>query len=38
MASKILVVAEFRGGKFKKGSLECIAEAARLKGDLGAGT
>lgn len=37
MASKILVVAEFRGGKFKKGSLECVAEAARLKGDLGGG-
>ncbi len=37
MASKILVVAEFRGGKFKKGSLECVAEAARLKGSLGGG-
>ena len=36
MASKILVVAEFRGGKFKKGALECVAEAARRKGDLGA--
>ncbi len=37
MASKILVVAEFRGGKFKKGALECVAEAARLKGALGGG-
>ncbi len=37
MASKILVVAEFRGGKFKKGSLECVAEAARLKESLGGG-
>jgi electron transfer flavoprotein alpha subunit len=37
MTAKILVVAEFRGGKFKKGSLECVAEAARRKGDLGGG-
>lgn len=37
MASKILVVAEFRDGKFKKGSLECVAEAARLKEQLGGG-
>lgn len=37
MAAKILVVAEFRGGKFKKGSLECVAEAARRKGELGGG-
>lgn len=37
MASKILVVAEFRGGKFKKGTLECVAEAARLKAGLGGG-
>lgn len=37
MAAKILVVAEFRGGKFKKGALECVAEAARRKGELGGG-
>ncbi|RMG07699.1 MAG: electron transfer flavoprotein subunit alpha/FixB family protein [Planctomycetota bacterium] len=37
MASKILVVAEFRGGKFKKGALECVAEAARLKNSMGGG-
>ena len=37
MAAKILVVAEFRGGKFKKGSLECVAEASRLAGQLGGG-
>jgi len=37
MASKILVVAEHRGGKFKKGSLECLAEASRLKDALGGG-
>jgi electron transfer flavoprotein alpha subunit len=37
MASKILVIAEFRGGKFKKGSLECVAEAARMKDSLGGG-
>ena len=37
MAAKILVVAEFRGGKFKKGALECLAEASRVKGSLGGG-
>ncbi|MGE0708432.1 MAG: electron transfer flavoprotein subunit alpha/FixB family protein [Planctomycetota bacterium] len=37
MAATVLVFAEFRGGKFKKGSLECIAEAARIKGALGGG-
>ncbi|MBL4845655.1 MAG: electron transfer flavoprotein subunit alpha/FixB family protein [Planctomycetes bacterium] len=37
MATKILVVAEFRGGKFKKGALECVAEAARRKDELGGG-
>jgi electron transfer flavoprotein alpha subunit len=37
VATKILVIAEFRGGKFKKGSLECLAQATRLKGALGGG-
>jgi electron transfer flavoprotein alpha subunit len=37
MASKILVVAEFRGDKFKKGALECVAEASRMKEALGGG-
>jgi electron transfer flavoprotein alpha subunit len=31
---KILVIAEHRGGKFKKGSLECVAQASRLGGDV----
>lgn len=37
MASKILVVVEGRSGKFKKGSLECLSEARRVKGTLGGG-
>src|SRR5581483_5525275 len=37
MASKILVVVEGRNGKFKKGSLECLSEARRIKGALGGG-
>jgi electron transfer flavoprotein alpha subunit len=37
MATKILVVTEFRGGKFKKGSLECLAQASRMKAGLGGG-
>lgn len=37
MASKVLVVAEFRGGKFKKGALECVAAASRLAPALGGG-
>jgi electron transfer flavoprotein alpha subunit len=36
MASKILVIVEFRG-RFKKGSLECLAEASRIKSALGGG-
>lgn len=31
---KILVIAEHRGGKFKKGSLECVAQASRLGGEV----
>lgn len=31
---KILVIAEHRGGKFKKGALECIAQATRLGGEV----
>lgn len=37
MASKILVFAEGRDGKFKKGALECLAEAQKIKGALGGG-
>jgi electron transfer flavoprotein alpha subunit len=37
MASKILVFAEGRDGKFKKGSLECLSEAQKIKGALGGG-
>ena len=37
MASKILVVTEFRDGKFKKGSLEVLSEAGRIKESLGGG-
>jgi electron transfer flavoprotein alpha subunit len=32
--AKYLVVAEHRGGKFKKGSLECVAQASRLGGEV----
>lgn len=35
MATKILVVVEGRDGKFKKGSLECLSEASKIKGALG---
>lgn len=31
---KILVIAEHRGGKFKKGSLECVAQASRMGGEV----
>ena len=34
---KVGEVMDIRGGKFKKGSLECVAEAARLKESLGGG-
>jgi electron transfer flavoprotein alpha subunit len=34
MAMKILVVAEHRGGKFKKGALEAVAHATRLGGEV----
>src|SRR5579883_2640728 len=37
MASKILVFAEGRDGKFKKGGLECLTEAQKIKGALGGG-
>src|SRR5438105_3374596 len=37
MASKILVFAEGRDGKLKKGSLECLSEAQKIKGALGGG-
>jgi electron transfer flavoprotein alpha subunit len=37
MASKILVFAEGRDGKFKKGALECLTEAQKIKGALGGG-
>jgi electron transfer flavoprotein alpha subunit len=37
MASKILVFAEGRDAKFKKGSLECLTEAQKIKGALGGG-
>lgn len=37
MASKILVFAEGRDGKFKKGGLECLSEAQKIKGALGGG-
>jgi electron transfer flavoprotein alpha subunit len=35
VATKILVVAEGRDGKFKKGALECLSEASKIKGALG---
>jgi electron transfer flavoprotein alpha subunit len=37
VASKIIVVVEGRNGKFKKGSLECLSEARRIKDKLGGG-
>ena len=37
MASKVLVITEVRGGKVKKGALECLAEASRQKDALGGG-
>ncbi|MBI3722459.1 electron transfer flavoprotein subunit alpha/FixB family protein [bacterium] len=37
MASKIVVFAEVRDGRFKKAALECLSEARKLKGELGGG-